>query len=240
VTSHMDYRMVGLCAEFHHSPVAPESEAFGRLFDALTKKGQTLYQHKDLDRSGYVRFHSTLGEGYRSEAVFASNRFSLVEVRPVLKLDDFDLRMVGVARAALDILGVPFVDKHVVDYRLLYFPRHREEGRTFVLDRLCAQKDALTPFFNRAVTSGIWQATFAGSPGEPGDFRVAVESALRRPREVTVDVKAQFTHRRLDATTAKRASQHLATVELFVAKRLMPFLEQFDVPLSGRSGPLAR
>lgn len=223
-------RIVGLTTELFHAPVTLSDEILDKLYEALSQHPRTTYQCKSRLPSGAIKFHDEPSKNVRSEVVFAPDRTFIMQMSRLMQLSEFESRVYRVGAQAMNVLGVTSFEKQTISHRSIYTPRYSQVGRTYVLDRICRQEDKLESSFKRPIKRASLHLAFSGTRDYPGEFQVIIDSQLLRPEDVTIDIRAVFAHKRIDRAALEPASRNFEYVEEHVLKRVLPYLEQFDVP----------
>lgn len=224
-------RIVGLATELTYPEITIDAEGVSKLYESLSKYPVTAYDRRIRLSSGTVKFYRDLGKNARSEVSFSKDKLSLVQTGSSLRVIDFEAATYRVGINAMQFLGIPHFSKQTISHRSVYQPRYARVGRTYVLDRICRQEDKLESSFKRPIKQASLQLTFSGTRENPGKFKATIDSQLLKPEDVTIDIQAIFSHKRIDRAALEPASRNFEYVEEYVLKRLVPYLEIFDVPM---------
>lgn len=223
-------RPIHFSAELLHWPTQHKIPVLQKLYFDLSQIREAAYDSTDFSVPGRFRFFSKRGNKTLSTFLFMADRFMLAEEWVDLPLSDFLTKLERAAGLAMDALLIPFFPAHTVTIRTTFALTHHSVARRFLLDRVCNQKDRLTPFFNRPISVGGIRLVFPETPLHLHTYTVAIESYRHSEFEVYVEVKGVFARQRVMRDSLSQIADNFRMTRDFISESIFPFLNQYDTP----------
>jgi hypothetical protein len=224
-----DPRTIAFAAEILYPPQQLRADLVQNVHNTLYSRPQLGYQNFQVAPDGIHLSNLPQAPGQVSMASFRFDRLVLREEMRGVTVEDFATRAVNVATTALQTLNIPasLAQQYVV--RSLITPRHFQDGREFLSQRLMPKVADDGNTFGRPMSSlGV---RYVFPPHEPHQemSQVRVETWPQDQRSIWIENTSSYTGQ-LAAADMPRIADQLAATYDFVTGPACSFLSKLDTP----------
>ncbi|MFK7740001.1 MAG: hypothetical protein AB8H80_06720 [Planctomycetota bacterium] len=227
-----DPRTIAFGAEILYPPQQLRADLVQNVHNALYKQPQLGYQNFQVAQDGIHLSNLPQTPGQISTASFLFDRLVIREELRGVTIEDFATRAVNVATTALQTLGIQASVAQQFVVRSLVAPRHFQDGRTFLAERLVPPIAAgAAPTFERPLHSlGVRLVFPAGTePNQQQNFQVRIETWPQDARSVWIENAASYTTP-LTIADMPRVADQLAATYQHMTGPVCSFLAGLDTP----------
>ena len=185
-------RTIHFSVELIHPVIKHRKEDLQKLYFDLSQTRNASYDSTDFSNPIQTRFYSRRGKKSQSIALFLPDRVVLIEEWTDIPLSVFLEKVREVASRTLSQLRIPKFVVHTATIRSTFALTHFDDARIFLLDHACAQKNRITPHFQRPIAVGGLRFVLPETPQHPGSLTVLIESFKQSVHEVFVEAKGVF------------------------------------------------
>lgn len=224
-----DPRSIAFTAELLYPPQQLRADLVQSVHNTLYRQPAIGYQNFQVAPDGIHLTNLPQGPGQVSSASFLWDRLVLREELRGTTVEDFATRVVNVATAAFQTLGITGSIAQQFLVRSLIAPRHFRDGREFLSQRLIAPGNDAWQTFGRPLQSLGIRLVFPPHEQARDTYHVRVETWPQDPRSVWIESTGSFAGPVAIADTPQLAN-HLYSTYRFLTGPVCDFLASLDKP----------
>ncbi len=224
-----DPRTIAFAAEILYPPHQLRADLVQNVHNALYQQPQLGYQNFQVAPDGIHLSNLPQAPGQVSSASFRFDRMILREEMRGVTVEDFATRAVNVATTALQTLGIPSTLAQTFVVRSLVAPRHFQDGREFLSQRLMPRLAEEGATFERPMASLGVRYMFPPHESQTETFQVRVETWPQDNRSIWVENTSSFPNA-LPVADMPRLADQLAATYQFVTGPVCTLLSRLDTP----------
>ncbi len=222
-----DPRTIAFLAEIIYPPMELRADAVQTIHNSLFKQTELGYQNFQVAPDGIHLSNLPQKPGSVSMATFAPDRLIIREELRATTVEDFATRVVNVASVSFQTLGVQASLAQQFVVRSLITPRHVQDSREFLLQRVIAAPQPSWDAMGRPMQRVGLSFTFPATETEDQLYNVRIETWNQDPRSVWIENVGSFT-KPVPSERTPDLSNLLFSTYKFVTGPLSRFLQQFD------------
>lgn len=223
-------RIIHFGVELIHPPVQHKKETLQKLYFELSQVRNAGYDSTDFTVMAQPRFYSRRPPRSQSICLFLPDRVLVIEEWADIAMSEFIERVEAVASRVLALEGVGQFIAHTATIRSTFALTSVEDGRVFMLEHVCGHDPEMGRHFKRPLSMIGLRFHFPETDEYPGNLQVSIEPFRQSPNEIYVEAKGVFTRERISPGHLDILTDHCRGVRTFIAERIFPYLNQFDVP----------
>lgn len=226
-----DPRTIAFAAEILYPPRQLRADLVQNVHNSLYQKPQLGYQNFQVAQDGIHLSNLPQTPGQVSTASFLWDRLVLREELRGTTVEDFATRTVNVASTALQTLGITTSVAQQFVVRSLVAPRHFQDGREFLAQRLVPPVASHGSSFTRPMHSLGVRLVFppASEPHQQQTFQVRIETWPQDQRSVWIENASSYTAP-LAVGDMPRVADQLAATYQHLTGPVCSFLSSLDTP----------
>ncbi len=222
-----DPRTIAFGAELIHQPIQLQTETVQGIHNQLFQQHELSYQNFQVAQDGIHLSNPAQSPGMISMASFAPDRIILREEFRPCTVEEFATRVVNVVGASYRTLNIPMSMGQQFWVRSLINPRHVEDSRQFVSERMLAGGQESLSVFGRPLHTLGLRYTFPQTDTQTEIVNLRIEPWPQDPRSVWIEVISQFTQP-ISAEKLPELSNHLYSVYKFMTGPASEYISKFD------------
>lgn len=224
-----DPRTIAFAAEILFPPQQLRADLVQNVHNALYSQPQLGYQNFQVAQDGIHLSNLPQAPGQVSMASFRFDRLILREEMRGVTIEDFATRAVNVATTALKTLNIPTALAQQYVVRSLIAPRHFQDGREFLSQRLMPKVADDGSTFGRPMASLGVRYVFPPHDAHQEMSQVRVETWPQDQRSIWIENTSSYSGQ-LGAGDMPRIADQLAATYQFVTGPVCSFLAKLDTP----------
>jgi hypothetical protein len=224
-----ELRTISLRAEVIHPPIQLRPEVVQGIHNSLYRQSELSYQNFQIAADGIHLTNIPQSPGQASVATFLPDRLVIREELRPCTVEEFATRVVNVASIGFQALGITSTLAQQFVVRSLVTPRHVEDGRVFLMERLLQAGPEVIEGFGRPVQSAGVRLVFPQTENSKEVFQVRVESWPQDPRSIWLENVGSFAFP-TQVENLPHISNYLYATYKFMTGPLGRFLAHYDHP----------
>jgi hypothetical protein len=224
-----DPRTIAFAAEILFPPMPLRADLVQSVHNALFRQPALCYHNFQVAHDGIHLANVPQAPGQISSASFLPDRMVVREELRGTTVEDFATRVVNVATAAFQTLGVAASLAQQFCIRSLVTPRHSRDGREFLGNRLLAGSPDGWQALGRPPQSLGVRLTFGATEGARDVHQVRIETWPADPRSIWIEDTCSFTGP-LPAAELPQIANLLYDSYRFLTGPVGSFLASYDRP----------
>lgn len=223
-------RIIHFGVELIHSPTRHKKDSLQKLYYELSQVRGAGYDSSDFTHMGQPRFYSKRGKRSQSICLFLPDRVLVLEEWADIAMSEFIDRVDAVGSRVLQLEGVEQFMAYTATIRSTFALSSVEDGRVFMLEHVCGQDPEMARHFQRPIAMAGMRFHFPETDEYPGNLQVSIEPFRQSRDEIYVEAKGIFTREKVRPGDMHIVTDHCRGVRSFIAERVYPYLNQFDIP----------
>ncbi len=224
-----DPRTIAFAAELVYPPQQLRADLVQNVHNALYRQPQLGYQNFQVAHDGIHLSNLPQAPGQVSTASFLFDRLVLREEMRGVTVEDFATRAVNVATTAMQTLSIPTTLAQQFVVRSLVAPRHFQDGREFLSQRLMPSVADGGATFGRPMASLGVRYVFPPHGEQHETFQVRVETWPQDQRSIWLENSSSYTTPLATADVLQIADRLAATYQHLTGP-VCSFLARLDTP----------
>lgn len=224
-----DPRTIAFAAEIIYPPQQLRADLVQNVHNTLFQKPQLGYQNFQVAPDGIHLSNIAQAQGQVSTASFTFDRLVIREEMRGATLEDFATRVVNVATLAFQTLGMTTSITQQFVVRSLVTPRHFQDGREFLAQRLIPAVSQGNNSFGRPMQSLGVRFVFPPHEQHTETFQVRVETWPQDQRSIWIENSSMYASPLAVADMPRVADQLTATYSHLTGP-VCSFLAKLDTP----------
>ena len=224
-----DPRTIAFAAEILYPPLQLRADLVQNIHNTLYRQPQLGYQNFQVAPDGIHLSNLAQAPGQVSMASFRFDRLVLREEMRGTTVEDFATRAVNVATTALQTLNIPQTVMQQFVVRSLVAPRHFQDGREFLSQRLMPSVADGGNAFGRPMASLGVRYVFPPHESQTETFQVRIETWPQDQRSIWIENTSSYPTP-LAVADMPRVADQLAATYQHVTGPVCSFLAKLDTP----------
>lgn len=224
-----DPRTIAFAAEIVYPPLQLRADLVQNIHNTLYRQPQLGYQNFQVAPDGIHLSNLAQAPGQVSMASFRFDRLVLREEMRGTTVEDFATRAVNVATTALQTLNIPQSVMQQFVVRSLVAPRHFQDGREFLSQRLMPSVSDGGNAFGRPMASLGVRYVFPPHESQQETFQVRIETWPQDQRSIWIENTSSYPTP-LAVADMPRVADQLAATYQHVTGPVCSFLAKLDTP----------
>lgn len=224
-----DPRTIAFAAEIVYPPLQLRADLVQNIHNTLYRQPQLGYQNFQVAPDGIHLSNLAQAPGQVSMASFRFDRLVLREEMRGTTVEDFATRAVNVATTALQTLNIPQTVMQQFVVRSLVAPRHFQDGREFLSQRLMPSVSDGGNAFGRPMASLGVRYVFPPHESQQETFQVRIETWPQDQRSIWIENTSSYPTP-LAVADMPRVADQLAATYQHVTGPVCSFLAKLDTP----------
>lgn len=223
-------RSLAFVAELIHPPVVHDGSKLQQLHGRLFESSASSYRDFRVVQGGCQMSNATGGlpGSPVSVANVLPDRVQVREEQTGMSREDFEARLVGFARAALELLPMTLFMVQQFAVRAVVNPQADDDARAFLLGHVLGLDDDQLGGFDSSPNLAGLRLSFPPGGEHQGVFNVRVESFSQDNRSLFLENVGTFGRPiTLDSLDDPLTGRFGATYD-FLQNRLVAFVDRFD------------
>jgi hypothetical protein len=184
-------RTIAYFCELLHPPMAPDPAVFQRVHNRLFQGGPPPYQSFHVLPQGVLLANPPEQRGMESQVAFLPDRVRFAEQGTGLTTEEFSQRVEATLSALLAERPVPVFLATGILIRTLINPKNPPQAIDFLAKRVLDLEQELSEF-ERPIGGVGLRFNLPGTPAEPQNYTLRIESWPADPRCLWIEVLGQF------------------------------------------------
>jgi len=224
-----DPRTIAFAAEILYPPQQLRADLVQNVHNTLYRQPQLGYQNFQVAPDGIHLSNLAQAPGQVSMASFRFDRLVLREEMRGTTVEDFATRAVNVATTALQTLNIQQTVMQQFVVRSLVAPRHFQDGREFLSQRLMPSVADGGGGFGRPMASLGVRYVFPPHESHTETFQVRIETWPQDQRSIWIENTSSYPTP-LTVADMPRVADQLAATYQHVTGPVCSFLAKLDTP----------
>ena len=224
-----DPRTIAFAAEIVYPPLQLRADLVQNIHNTLYRQPQLGYQNFQVAPDGIHLSNLAQAPGQVSMASFRFDRLVLREEMRGTTVEDFATRAVNVATTAPQTLNIPQTVMQQFVVRSLVAPRHFQDGREFLSQRLMPSVSDGGNAFGRPMASLGVRYVFPPHESQQETFQVRIETWPQDQRSIWIENTSSYPTP-LAVADMPRVADQLAATYQHVTGPVCSFLAKLDTP----------
>ena len=224
-----DPRTIAFLAEVLFPPVPLAPDTVQGIHNTLFQQSELSYQSFQVAQDGIHLTNMPEAPGAVSSVTFLPDRLILREELQPTTLEELATRLVNVSGISLRALDIPFSVAQQFVVRSLVTPRHIEDSRDFISQRLMGGEISTWQRFERPFESIGVRYTFPQHEDRQELFNLRIETWNQDPRSIWIENVGSFTQQ-VALEDMPQLSTHLTSTYTFLTGPVCSFIADFDRP----------
>lgn len=224
-----DLRTIALRAEVIFAPVQLRPDVVQGIHNSLYRQSELSYQNFQIAADGIHLTNLPRRPGEASVATFLPDRMVFREELQACTMEEFATRIVNVASIGFRALGITATLAQQFMIRSLMSPRHVEEGRILLMERILRTEPGALEDFGRPIQSAGLRLVFPQTENHQEVFQVRIESWPQDPRSLWIENVGSFAQS-TQVENLPQITNYLYATYKFMTGPVGRFLSRYDNP----------
>jgi hypothetical protein len=224
-----DPRTIAFLAEVLYPPIQLRTDQVQGIHNTLYRQPGLGYQNFQVAQDGIHLTNLPQTPGQISSVTYLPDRIVLREELRGTTVEDFATRLVNVASASFQALGIGSSVAQQFVLRSLVQPKHSRDGREFLTQHLLADGGQGLAGFGRPLHAVGLRLQFAPSDSAREAFHLRIESWPHDPRSVWLENTGSFALP-VAAENLPSLGGYLYSTYRFLTGPACDFLGRYDQP----------